>query len=317
MFTLYLAILLGGSGSHAAPPPSVRAPEARALAWLAREVPRWSKENRCYSCHHNGDAARTLYLAVRAGHRVEAAALADTTAWLSRPGGWDHNGGEGPFSDKKQARLQFASALAEAQAAGLVTDKRPLEQAARLVAELQDKDGAWRVLAEGTIGSPATHGTALATHLARRTLQVAGADRYREALRKSETWLRRAPVTTVLDAAAVLLALGPANDPEAVARKRRCLELIRQGEARGGGWGPHVRSAPEVFDTAVVLLALVEQERTAEIGGWIARGRAYLLAEQEPEGSWPETTRPSGADSYAQKLATSGWATRALLATAK
>jgi hypothetical protein len=317
MVTLYLAVLLGGIGPHVAPPPATQAPEAKALGWLAREVPRWKKENRCYSCHHNGDAARTLYLAVRAGHRVERAALADTTAWLSRPEGWDRNGGEGPFSDKKQARLQFASALAEAHAAGLVTDKRPLEQAARLVADLQDKDGAWRVLAEGTIGAPATHGTALATHLARRTLQVAGADRYRDAIRKSENWLRRAPVSTVLDAAAVLLALGRASDPEAMAKKRRCLELIRRGETREGGWGPYVHSAPEVFDTAVVLLALVEQERTAEISGWIARGRAHLLAEQEPEGSWPETTRPAGADSYAQKLSTTGWAARALLATAK
>ncbi|MFO1532763.1 MAG: ArsA-related P-loop ATPase, partial [Thermoplasmatota archaeon] len=34
---------------------------------LAREVPRWSAENHCYSCHHNGDAARALYAAARAG----------------------------------------------------------------------------------------------------------------------------------------------------------------------------------------------------------------------------------------------------------
>ncbi len=26
-------------------------PEERALAYLAREVPRWSAENHCYSCH--------------------------------------------------------------------------------------------------------------------------------------------------------------------------------------------------------------------------------------------------------------------------
>ena len=32
----------------------------------------------------------------------------------------------------------------------------------------------------------------------------------------------------------------------------------------------------------------------------IQRGRAYLLATQQPDGSWPETTRPRGGESYAQ-----------------
>jgi hypothetical protein len=36
-------------------------PEERALVYLAREVPRWSVENKCHSCHNNGDAARALY----------------------------------------------------------------------------------------------------------------------------------------------------------------------------------------------------------------------------------------------------------------
>ncbi len=44
--------------------------EARAVAFLSREVPRWSRENHCYSCHNNGDAARALYQASRAGIRV-------------------------------------------------------------------------------------------------------------------------------------------------------------------------------------------------------------------------------------------------------
>jgi hypothetical protein len=317
MLTLYLAVLLGGNGPHAAPPLRTPAPETRALAWLAREVPRWKKENGCYSCHHNGDAARTLYIAVRSGQRVDTAALADTTDWLKRPGDWDRNGGQGPFNDKKMARLQFASALAEAHAAGLLTDPRPLEQAARYVADLQDRDGAWKVLAEGTLGSPTTHGTALATHLARRTLQVAGRERHRDELTRADRWVRRASVVTVLDAAGVLLALEKATDSEAVAQRRRCLELIRKGEARGGGWGPYLDSPPEVFDTALVLLALKEQDPTARSRGWLERGRRYLLAEQETDGAWPETTRPSGAESYAQKLSTTGWATLALLATRK
>jgi hypothetical protein len=112
-----------------------------------------------------------------------------------------------------------------------------------------------------------------------------------------------------------LLALGKADDPAATAQRRRCLEQIRKGEGRTGGWGPWVRSAPEFFDTAVVLLALAEQEQTAEVKAWRKRGRAYLLAGQEKDGSWTETTRPAGAESYAQRVSTTAWATMALLAS--
>src|SRR5438270_2003806 len=98
-------------------------PEARAVAFLAREVPRWSRENHCYSCHNNGDAARALYTAARLGLAVPPEAMADTTRWLSKPDGWDDNGGEGPFSGKRLARIEFAAALATAVAAGAGKDR--------------------------------------------------------------------------------------------------------------------------------------------------------------------------------------------------
>jgi hypothetical protein len=311
MLTLCFVVVAAGQGVGAAPP--VR-PEERALAYLAAEVPRWRRENGCYSCHNNGDAARALFAAVRRGRTIPAAALADTTSWLQRPEGWDRNGGEGKFNDRKLARLQFAATLAEAQAAGRVPH-RVLAQAAAGVAALQSADGSWQVVPEGTLGTPATHGTALATALARTTLQRAGAERYREAIARADAWLRKAPVETVLDAAAVLLGLGTAKDAPARAQRRRCRKCIGKGEARGGGWGPRAGSASEVFDSAVVLLALAVQEPSEDVAGWKKRGRAYLLAAQERDGGWPETTRPPGSDSYAQRVSTTGWATMALLAT--
>jgi len=309
---LLTAAALAGDGSPVRKGPT---PEGRALAYLAREVPRWSADNKCYSCHNNGDAARALYAARRLGLAVPDKALADTTRWLSRPAGWDHNGGEGPFSDKKLARLQFAAALAEAVAADVVKERAPLAQAAALVAALQHKDGSWPVEAEGTVGSPVTHGTALATHLARRTLRRADPRKYEQALARADGWLRKVRVRTVLDAGAVLLALDRAGDAAARAQRQRCLALIRKGESKEGGWGPYVNSAPEAFDTAVVLLALARQKGPAEVKAMRKRGRAFLVAAQQKDGSWPETTRPPGAESYAQRLSTSGWATLALLAT--
>jgi hypothetical protein len=40
-----------------------------------------------------------------------------------------------------------------------------------------------------------------------------------------------------------------------------------------------------------------------------------LLAQQRAAGDWAATTRPSGTESDAQRMSTTGWATLALLAT--
>ncbi len=290
------------------------APEERALAYLAREVPRWAAENKCYSCHNNGDAARALFAAVRLGRRVPPAALADTTRWLSRPAGWDRNGGDGPFTDRKLARLQFAAALVEAVEAGLVKDAAALARAAEMVAGHQEKDGSWATDAEGVLGSPATHGQALATYLARRTLTRADAGKYAGAIARADAWARRASIQTVPDAAGVLLILGRSDDDAAAAQRQAAVAFLRKAEGREGGWGPYVNSPAEAFDTAVALLALAAGPDEAAMRPMRRRGRAYLVAAQQEDGSWTETTRPPGAESYAQRLSTTGWATLALLA---
>jgi hypothetical protein len=289
-------------------------PEERAISYLAREVPRWSAENNCYSCHNNGDAARALYVAKRQSHAIPDKALADTSRWLAKPAGWDHNGGDTPNKDKTLARIQFAAALVEAIDAGQVKGKKALVQAAELVAQEQRKDGSWQIGAEGTIGAPATQGDFLATHFARRTLQRADPKRYKDSIARVDRWLRKAPVKNVLNAAAVLLALNGADDDAAAGRRRECLALIKKGEAKEGGWGPYVTSSPEPFDTAVVMLALIGLPDKREHKEMVRRGLAFLVSTQQPDGSWPETTRPAGESSYAERISTTGWATLALLA---
>ncbi len=67
--------------------------ERKAVSYLAAEVPRWARENHCYSCHNNGDAARALLRAKAAGLDFDESATRDTLDWLSRPQDWDRNGG--------------------------------------------------------------------------------------------------------------------------------------------------------------------------------------------------------------------------------
>ena len=290
--------------------PQEQKAENRAVLFLAREVPAWSAKNKCYSCHNNGDAAKAMYQAVRLSYSVPPEALADTTRWLSHPGRWDDNKGDPAFSDKALARIQFAAALSEAMNANLVEDRKVLVEAARLVVEHQQPDGSWRVEQPGNIGSPVTYGACLATAIARQTLHKA--EGFGKEVARADDWLRKARAENVLDAAGVLIGLEYGAERSQVAR---CLQLLLLSQSRAGGWGPYAKNPPEPFDTAVAILALSKHRVSPEINRAIQRGREFLLASQLKDGSWQETTRPPGGESYAQRLSTTGWGLQALLAT--
>jgi hypothetical protein len=303
------------SAARADPPH--RGPEERAIAYLAREVPRWSKEHRCYSCHNNGDAARALYAGVRLGRAVPREALADTSDWLAHPERWDKNGGQGPFSDKRLARVQFVSALAGAIASGALTDHGALEDAAHRLAGDQEPDGSWPIEGDRALGSPATYGRPLVALSARDALHAADAKRYRVAIERADRWIVNQPTVNTPDTSAVLAASATLKTADARAKRRQCLDLLRKGQSDDGGWGPFPDAPPEVFDTAVALLALARlPDPPADAAAMKARARRFLVAQQNDDGSWNETTRPGGGDSYAQRLSTTGWAALALLETA-
>lgn len=306
------AIVFSASWFSQFSPISANNPETKAIAFLTKEVPAWSKNNGCFSCHNNGDAARALYAATRKGLDVPANALADTNAWVSKPAGWKENKGDPGFSDKRLANIQFAASLLAAIEAGQVKDRRPLEDAARLLVADQSATGAWRIDAGNLPGAPATYGTPLATLMAFRTLKAANLAETKAAIQKAESWLRQTSPNNVLTAAALLMFSIEVADKQ---KQSDSLKLIRAAQTSDGGWGPYADSPPEVFDTAVVLLALAEFKNRLEVAAAIERGRKFLIAEQQPDGSWPETTRPSGGESYAQRISTTGWATLALLAT--
>jgi len=303
---LFLAGAAAGQRS-----PDQRSPEQRAVDYLVQEVPRWSRQNHCFSCHNNGDGARALFAARQAGYTVPASALADTTGWLLEPGRWDEVHGNPAAADKKLARIQFAAALAEAYRTGVTRDRKALLRAADSLLKLQEADGAWRVDTGGLPGSPATYGPALATYMARRTLEIAGEPRFTAAIAGANRWFTTAKPENLLDTAAMLLAL-----PRSEEVRQKCLPMLLASQTSDGGWGPQPHAPAEAFDTAVVVLALraVGAEYTGPIyNGPISRARAFLIALQDASGGWPETTRPSGGQSYAERVSTAAWVTLALL----
>ncbi|MCI0746366.1 MAG: terpene cyclase/mutase family protein [Verrucomicrobia subdivision 3 bacterium] len=287
--------------------------ERKAVAFLSREVPAWSRENGCFSCHNNGDAARALFAASAKGHHIEDSALADTLRWLTQPERWDDNKGDPGFSDKRLANLQFAAALGAAIESGHVADRNPLRIAARRVAADQGSDGGWTIDAQSMAGSPATYGSVLATHMALGMLEASGSEP--TAAAKAVRWLENAKPMNVLEAAALVMRFARATNHATLAKMEQSLAMIRRAQGNEGGWGPFPDTPAEPFDTAVVLLALAEVRSLDKVEAMIAGGRRFLISEQNADGSWPATTRPRGGESYAQQLSTTGWATLALLKT--
>jgi hypothetical protein len=138
------------------------------------------------------------------------------------------------------------------------------------------------------------------------TLKAAHESRFDGSIAKANQWLAARKPDSVMDAAALLMATPTRSD---------CSQLLLAAQNSDGGWGPQPHTPTEVFDTALALLALSQTNAATAANAAIARGRTYLIHAQLPPGGWTETTRPSGATSYAQHISTSAWATLALLAT--
>lgn len=308
-----LAALLANACSVVRTDPE-RAAETRALAFLQREVPAWSRDNGCFSCHNNGDAARALYVATRHGFDVPDAALKTTTRWLTQPDRWNKNQGDPGFSDQRLADVQFAAALLTATQTGHAA-KAPLAIAAQRLLQSQSADGTWPVDTGNRGGSPATYGTTLATFFAWQTLVASGLPEAHNAIARAERALQEIVPNTVPDAATLLLFAVKHPSDEAIALRERTFTFLRATQNSDGGWGPYRDSPSEVFDTALALLALAEVPHERDVATMRTRGKKFLLSVQMPDGSWAATTRPSGGISYAQQMSTTGWATLALLAT--
>ena len=98
-------------------------PKARAVAFLAQEVPRWRREHPCYSCHNNGDAARALIAAASRGFDVRAP-LADSLSGCGDRPRWNGERPWGGLDDRPLMRIQFAGALTSAVEGGLAPPDR-------------------------------------------------------------------------------------------------------------------------------------------------------------------------------------------------
>jgi len=278
-------------------------PEQLAVNYLSKEVPSWSSENGCHSCHNDGDGARALLFAASHGMDVPTSALAPSTKWLRAPERWSAKQHSSEGGDKHLARIQFAAALN----ASPEVDESILRAAADQLAADQQADGSWAVANETPAGSPATYGGPMATALSLAVLERANRRHFSERIEKARAWLETQNSAALPLQAAIAFSHDPSEQ-----RFVTAVGKIVASQNSDGGWGPYPGSPSECFDTALAVLAM---SRSANSATATERGRGYLIDQQLDLGGWPETTRPSGGDSYGQHISTTAWATMALIAT--
>ncbi len=267
----------------------------------------------------NGDAIRALLEAGARGYEV-GTALDETLNFLKAPAAWDQYKPPAGAVDPRLVRIQFASALAVAERHGKAAST-DLAVAAKLLVADQSADGSW--LPDQALGAdtPESYGAVLATWSARTALIASGMQPDTFTIVQADRWLRGLTVETVADALAMLLALDLTGDVMAEGLRRTALSLVRAAQRPSGGWSADAESAPQIFETALAVLALCAlnvEPRTArstyrpeELLAAIAKGKAFIESQQRPDGSWPES---SGKAADLQRMSITGWALLALLA---
>lgn len=282
----------------------------KAIAYLERETPKWRTEHHCASCHHQGSAARALLSARRFGKLKSESALDNSLDWLSRPRKWAENHGDPMASDQTLAEIQFGWTLLQANPQYGDRLSGALPELAKVLAVRQDKSGRMELEASEGLATPITLGPILLTGVAQRVFATQG-ETYRENEKRADQWLREYRPRNTLEASSLLLALGlkeSNNEPRKRARK-----LLLESAHEEGGFGPYAAAPAEAFDTALAILALSRDEDAIPNEAIILKAKRKLLRWQREEGSFEETTRPSGGVSYAHRVSTTAWAVEALL----
>jgi hypothetical protein len=166
------------------------------------------------------------------------------------------------------------------------------------------------------------------TYFAVRGLQVFGSaeqqERITRRLEKVRTWLGKTPARDTEDRVFRLLALKQIGaDLKEI--KAAAQDLIRSQRA-DGGWGQLDTMSSDAYATGTALVALHLAGGLSTQAPAYQDGIAYLLKEQQPDGSWHVRSRsrpfqtyfesgfPHGKDQFIS-LAASGWATTALALT--
>jgi hypothetical protein len=303
----------------------------RAIGYLQTESAAWLKTRKCAACHHVPLPLWALSEAQRQGYAIDKKYLADTIESLL--GSKDKlmaskifpNPSDRPDPRPQGRGLNMGLPFLAVAAQSLPSLKEGQKQSLKLIAEQilkkQQPDGSWEFFA--TLRRPpinecqTTDAAWIIMALKGETGSHAPKSQ-RAALSKAIAWLDAAKPSKIHQDKVLKVLLGVRLAKPRKAMQATIDELLALQRA-DGGWSqtvPELKS--DAFATGQTLYALSLAGFTAKRPE-IKRGIDFLVAMQNPDGSWPMISRstPDGSTGSAKLLtpiscAATSWATLGL-----
>ena len=299
----------------------------RAIGYLQTESAAWLKTRKCAACHHVPMPLWALSEAERQGYAIDKQFVADTTESLlgSRdklmaskvfPNPAD------PPDPRPQGRglnmgLPFLAVAAQSLPALKEGQKQSLKLIAEEIVKKQQPDGSWEFFAtlrRPPINESQTTDAAWIIMALQGETGPGAPESQRAALSKAIAWLDAATRSGLHQDKVLKVLLGFRSAKPRQTMQTTIDELLALQRA-DGGWSQTVPEwKSDAFATGQTLYVLSLVGFTAKRPE-IKRGIDFLVATQEPDGSWPMISRstPDGSPGSSKLLtpitcAASSWA---------
>lgn len=275
----------------------IREALCKGLSLVAASAAAYESQRECFSCHHQALPVMAIALAGAQGLRDAAwdsasRGAADFTLHYYAGRRAQMIEGKGVPGNSYSAGYALASLADAGRAADETTDG--------LVAFLlqrQEDNGRWRITSHRP---PLEDSDFTATALAVRGLKAYGRDAQADAaghgVEKARRWLLDSPAKTNEDLTFRLLGLAwAAADATAVAE---AAEELWRAQRDDGGWAQAAGLDSDAYATGQSLAALRMAGGARPGAAAWRRGLAWLLARQQPDGSWKVESRARPFQTY-------------------
>jgi hypothetical protein len=277
---------------------AVRPVVQRSIEFLEKEGAAWMKKQQCASCHHIPVMVWALNEARNRDYRVNETLLAEVTSWALAADNHAQVFPDLPL-DKKRSETDYLGPLLMALGASTIKgpDAAVEEARHRLVARAasqQGKDGSWHA---NSGGRPPVHASRdvqtswFLLALSNPPQAKDATDRWRAQREAAAEWLSRNPAADSHQALAMRLLVNqrlgkPANDT------KRLVDSLLARQNDDGGWSQSKTMKSDAFATGLSLYVLSGQEAEG-VEAAVRRAQAFLGKTQQPDGSWPMSSRPA------------------------
>ena len=289
--TLLFELLIAAMSAHAqraAPAAAVSSREAveRALPLLQASAQTWTRERKCFSCHHQGLGVTAIALARERGFRVDEAMLnSEVAAVRSQLASSD-------ASVNLPANTNYIDDSLKLVALGAIGAPRgpATELVVHRLLSGQHVNGHWipYPFRPPIEGSPIAN-TAMSIRALRLFAPAARDTHVAAAISRARDWLVRQQPVETQDLAMQLLGLrwsgGSTDRIDAISRQLVALQRA------DGGWGQIGDRASDGYATGQALVALNQAAAMPPSDAPYRNGIAFLARSQQPDGSWLVETR--------------------------